>query len=759
MTPNQKRILLVDDNKTIHDDFYKVLTIKKEDQALLEVEALIYGNSKSLEKKFHELPYMIDSAYQGQEALELVKTAVEKKQPYALAFIDVRMPPGWNGIETIQHIWKVDPDIQIVICTAFSDYSWKEIVEKLGYSENFLILKKPFDVVEIRQLAAALTKKWELNQEVQYQIQHLQESVNERTAELDKTLSLTKAAMEATPEGILAVGNNKKVITYNRMFLRLWNIPKTKMLDENADTLFEFLTEQVTESQHISKILNQACAKPNTITNKEWKLTTGKILELHVQPQYLHDEIVGCVFSFRDITERKRLEEQLLYQATHDSLTGLPNRILLSDRLEQAIIYSKQSKEIIALLALDLDNFKEINDTLGHAVGDKLLKSVAIRLVTHLDEGKTIVRMGGDEFVIILPKIKEEQEAIVIANELLNLFLTPCKLDNNALTVTSSIGISFYPKDGQDSEQLLKNADTALYRAKELGKNNSQVYIPEFNEHMLERVELITLLREAIDKNQLVLHYQPLVKTETGKIMGMEALVRWQHPKLGLIFPQIFIPLAEETGLIVPIGEWVLKEACSQTKKWQEELDIELNIAVNVSGYQFRQKNFIDMVKNILKVTRLKPEYLELEMTESLIFKNVPETSEKMQELKQLGVVLSIDDFGTGYASFSYLKDFPFDKVKIDKSFVSGIHLNDHDNAIVEAIINMTTKMGIQVLAEGVEKIEQAEFLKNHHGNQVQGYYYSKPLNAEESTQLLMKHKFSKVEFNESIDKDSNTVS
>jgi diguanylate cyclase (GGDEF)-like protein/PAS domain S-box-containing protein len=745
MTPNQKRILLVDDNKAIHDDFYKILQSPDSDKSLLAVEAEIYGINK--DEQGDVMPVILDSAYQGQEALDLVKTAVAAKQYYALAFVDVRMPPGWDGIETIQRIWEVDPNIQIVICTAYSDYSWNEITEKLGNSDNYLILKKPFDVVEIRQLTSALTKKWELRQAVQYQLDHLQQMVTERTFELEKTLALTKATMEATPEGILAIGENKEIVNYNRMLIRLWNIPKDKMELQTVDTLFKYFSEQVSDSQQLLKIINQAIQRPNTVTNKEWNLKSGKILELHVQPQYQNDEIVGCVFSFRDVTERKRLEEQLLYQATHDSLTELPNRILLSDRLGQAIIHSKQTQEYIGVLMIDLDNFKEINDSLGHNAGDILLKLVATRLLQNVAATDTVVRLGGDEFVVILPQIKREEDAIAKADELLSLFLAPCQLDNHTLTVTSSIGVSVYPRDGDDADTLLKNADTALYRAKELGKNSYQLYMPEYNEHMLERAELITLLREAVDRNELILHYQPLVKTETGRIIGMEALVRWQHPKLGMVYPQAFISLAEETGLIVPIGEWVLREACAQTKKWQEMIDTELTIAVNVSGYQFRQKNFLDIVKNILKVTGLDPHFLELEMTESLIFKNIPETSEKMQELKKLGIHLSIDDFGTGYASFSYLKDFPFDKVKIDKSFIDGIHLNDHDNAIVEAIINMTTKMGIEVLAEGVEKAEQAEFLKNHHGNQVQGYYYCKPLDTEACTQLLLKHKASKVEF------------
>jgi diguanylate cyclase (GGDEF)-like protein/PAS domain S-box-containing protein len=747
MSINQKRILLVDDNKAIHDDFYKVLKSEKEDEALHAAEVAVYGDKNEEQRKDTFNDYIIDSAYQGEEALEFVKLAVANQQNYALAFVDVRMPPGWDGIETVQRIWEVDSNIQIVFCTAYSDYSWKTITKKLNSSDNFLILKKPFDVIEIRQLAAALTRKWELNQQVQHQIQHLQEIVKERTIELETTLSLIKAAMEATPEGTLAIGKNNTILTYNRMFLKLWSISKVNLENEKIENLFEYLSLQVNESQQIFKILKQAHAKPNTVTNKEWKLKSGTILEFHVQPQYLNDEIVGCVFSFRDITERKRLEEQLLYQATHDNLTGLPNRIILHDRLDQAIIHAKQVHHCIGILAFDLDNFKEINDSLGHNIGDLLLKFTATRLLDSISEIDTVIRMGGDEFIILLPQLENEESIIAKAQDLIDLFLTPCKLEDYSLTVTSSLGISIYPRDGADAMTLLKNADTALYRAKEVGKNCYQVYFPELNEHMLERVELITLLRDAVEKNELTLYYQPLVRTDTGRIIGMEALIRWNHPKLGLLYPQAFISLAEETGLIVSVGEWVLREACTQTKKWQDMFGMELNIAVNVSGYQFRQRNFINTIKNILKVTGLDPRYLELEMTESLIFKNIPETSEKMNELKRMGIHLSIDDFGTGYASFSYLKDFPFDKVKIDKSFIEGIHLNAHDNAIVEAIISMTTKMGIEVLAEGVEKKEQVDFLRTHHGDQVQGFYYSKPLDVENSTQLLMKYKSSKIEF------------
>lgn len=747
MSINQKRILLVDDNKAIHDDFYKVLKSEKEDEALHAAEVALYGDKNEEQRTDTFNDYIIDSAYQGEEALELVQLAVANQHNYALAFVDVRMPPGWDGIETVKRIWEVDSNIQIVFCTAYSDYSWKTITKKLNSSDNFLILKKPFDVIEIRQLAAALTRKWELNQQVQHQIQHLQEIVKERTIELETTLSLIKAAMEATPEGTLAIGKNNTILTYNRMFLKLWSISKVNLENEKIENLFEYLSLQVNESQQIVKILKQAHEKPNTVTNKEWKLKSGKILEFHVQPQYLNDEIVGCVFSFRDITERKRLEEQLLYQATHDNLTGLPNRIILHDRLDQAIIHAKQAHHCIGVLAFDLDNFKEINDSLGHNIGDLLLKFTATRLLDSISEIDTVIRMGGDEFIILLPQLENEESIIAKAQDLIDLFLTPCKFEGYSLTVTSSLGISIYPRDGTDAMTLLKNADTALYRAKEVGKNCYQVYFPELNEHMLERVELITLLRDAVEKNELTLYYQPLVRTDTGRIIGMEALIRWNHPKLGLLYPQAFISLAEETGLIVPIGEWVLREACTQTKKWQDMFSMELNIAVNVSGYQFRQRNFINTIKNILKVTGLDPRYLELEMTESLIFKNIPETSEKMNELKRMGIHLSIDDFGTGYASFSYLKDFPFDKVKIDKSFIEGIHLNSHDNAIVEAIISMTTKMGIEVLAEGVEKKEQVDFLRTHHGDQVQGFYYSKPLDVEKSTQLLMKYKSSKIEF------------
>jgi len=735
----QKRILIVDDNAAIHEDFCKVLGIKQRNPVLEELETAIYGMTEVNTAESETTAYMIDSAYQGEQALELVRDAVKNHQPYALAFVDIRMPPGFDGIETVQQIWQIDPNVQIVICTAYSDYSWEEITRKLKKSNHFLILKKPFDAIEIRQLATSLIEKWELKKQVEHQIDHLQICVKERTIDLEKSLSLIRATLESTPEGII-VCQHDKITMYNKVFLEIWGISEEFLTLKDSAHLFRELANQFDESVLFLRMMNELCENPKSDYIREWKCQTGKVLELYVCPQFFQEKIIATVFSFKDITHHKELEDQILQQATHDSLTGLPNRLLLHDRIGQAIHHAKRYNLQVAVFAFDLDNFKQINDSLGYTEGDHLLRTVSKKLLSCTRESDTVARLGADEFVIILAAQSQEDDIITKAKQVLKLFASPLLIAHHELTVTASMGISVYPKDGHDPDALLKNANVALYYAKEMGRNTFQFYLAEFNDQMLRQAELTTSLRQALEKNEFVLHYQPLIDLKTNKVIGLEALLRWNHATLGLLPPKMFIHLAEETGLIYSIGEWVLKTACLQNKTWHKMGFKDLCMAVNISGYQFRHKNFVDLVRKILKESDLDPHFLELEMTESVIANNVADVAKKMNELDEIGVSLSIDDFGTEYASFSYIKYFPFDKLKIAKIFIDGITEKDSDNvdtAIIEAIINMTKKMNLKVLAEGVEKPEQVDFLRAHHSDQVQGFYYSKPLDVKSCTELL----------------------
>ena len=619
----------------------------------------------------------------------------------------------------------------MVICTAFSDHSWEDITNELGNSDNLLILKKPFEVIEINQLAAALTKKWEL-------IAHLHSLVKNRTNELERLNSLTQTTLESVQEGILVIGLNEQILVYNENFLRQWSSPRESLMSEKSNLIFQRLAEQVEDLVIFLKMMRDLQIQPELKKTREWKLKTGSILELFTQPQYLHDEIIGVVYSFRDVTERKELEQQLLHQATHDILTGLPNRALLTDRMNQAISYAKRYNLCVGVLVVDLDFFKEVNDMYGHKIGDLLLKQQAQKLLKFVRENDTVARIGGDEFVVILGSQADEKNLIGLLNQFVELFSTSCQLEDKEIVSTASIGVSIYPRDGQDSDTLLKNADAALYHAKELGRNRFQFYMEEFNKNITQRTELTMALSQALQNKELSLNYQPLVDLKSGIIIGVEALLRWRHPTLGLIPPSTFIPIAEESGLIIPIGEWVLKAACTQAQEWhQSSIFHTLKMSVNISAKQFRQKNFLFLVKSILEETGLDPSCLELEITESLILGNVSEVIQQMTELKVLGIHFAIDDFGTGYSSLSYLKHFPFDTIKIDKTFIDNITTDPYNASIVQAIIGMTKNMGISVLAEGVEHKEQVEFLKKYHSNQVQGYYFSEPLNEQDCTKLL----------------------
>lgn len=434
------------------------------------------------------------------------------------------------------------------------------------------------------------------------------------------------------------------------------------------------------------------------------------------------------------LEESKRLQRHLAY---HDALTILPNRHLLHDRLQQALAQSKRSGKLAALLFLDLDGFKRINDTLGHGIGDLLLKSVAKRLKTTVRQVDTVARLGGDEFTIVLLEINHAQDAKDVAQKILKVISQPYKIEEHELFVTASVGISIYPDDGSDIESLIRKADIAMYRAKGQGKNNYQVYNLSMDAKFFERLTLENSLRKAVENEELVAYYQPQVDLRTGEITGVEALVRWQHQKFGLVPPDKFIPLAEETGVILEIDEWMMKTACRQIKNWEREGIANIRVAVNLSTRQFRQKNLTEKVAQILNDSAVQPENLCLEITENEVMHNIETTVEILQALKKMGVLLSLDDFGTGYSSLSYLKRFPIDVLKIDRTFVNGIPSDRDDTAISTAIVVLAHSMELKVIAEGVEKSEQIAFLQSLQCDEIQGFYFSRPLNAETVTDLL----------------------
>jgi diguanylate cyclase (GGDEF)-like protein len=436
----------------------------------------------------------------------------------------------------------------------------------------------------------------------------------------------------------------------------------------------------------------------------------------------------------RTITERTQAN---LYSLAHiDALTGLPNRLLFLDRLNQTMVQAHRNERLVAVMLLDLDRFKAINDTLGHTMGDLLLKSVAERLATCVREDDTVARLGGDEFTVLLPEIRYIQDAAAVAQKILDALAQPFFLDGHEVFIGASIGISLYPFDDELSA-LLRNADTAMYVSKQHGGNTYQFYTAEMSTASLRRLSLEGALRRALERGEFVLHYQPQIDLARGEIVGAEALVRWQHPDLGLLGPMEFIPLAEENGLIIPLGEWVLRAACAQNRAWQNAGLPPIRVAVNLSVRQFHQKNLADIVARILGQTGLDAHRLELEITESCLMQNTQTTVTLLTELNRLGVRISIDDFGTGYSSLAYLKRFPIDTLKIDRSFVCDIDTDPNDAAIVKAIIALAQSLEMHVIAEGVETQNQLDFLRTYQCNEIQGYLISRPLPAGDFAALL----------------------
>ncbi len=432
-----------------------------------------------------------------------------------------------------------------------------------------------------------------------------------------------------------------------------------------------------------------------------------------------------------DITERRRKEAQIVAQAYNDPLTKLPNRARLVDRLDVDVAQAKRHGRKLAVVYVDIDFFKYVNDSWGHSTGDSLLQSLALRLKRSVREADTVARMGGDEFVILVPELRHNEDLAGIATKILALIARPFSLDGRTIQIAASIGIASYPEDGADSESLLRNADAAMYRAKELGRNNFQLCTRELTEKAAERLALQKGLRLALEQDELVLHYQPITSIVTGRTVGVEALVRWQHPSKGQVGPNTFIPVAEETGLILPLGDWVLRSACADLRRWHQAWMPDLRVSVNFSARQFRERNLAHLVERALTEASLEPRHLEVEITESIAMEGAEIVVANLNILRNMGVGIAIDDFGTGYSSMSYLKRYPVTSLKIDRSFVTDLPINPADAGIVRAIIEMARGSNLNVIAEGVETKEQFQLLQEYGCNEMQGYWISRPQAAE----------------------------
>lgn len=552
----------------------------------------------------------------------------------------------------------------------------------------------------------------------------------------EEKMRLAAKVFESAAEGIMITNADIRIVAVNEAFTATTGYESDEVLGKTPNLLKSGKHDDEFY-RALWKSLNETGQWKGEIWNRR---KNGELYPQWLSINAVRDAkgaVANYVGMFTDITARKQAEERLRVLAYHDPLTGLPNRALFHTLLSQALAKAQRHHRLGAVLFIDLDRFKNINDTLGHPVGDLLLKEAATRLMACLRQSDTIARLGGDEFTILLEEIAHERDAIIVAQKILAALAEPFNLAGHEVFVTASIGISLFPHDGNDVEALLKNADTALYRTKEQGRNGYTLYTAEMNALALKRMALENSLRRAVERSEFLLHYQPRVALDTGRVICVEALLRWQHPELGLVMPDQFISLAEETGLIMPVGEWVLRTACAQAKAWQASGFPALRVSVNLSARQFSQPGIVAQVAKALSDAGLAPNSLELELTESTVMQDAEDAIAKLNALKQLGVYLSIDDFGAGYSSLEYLKHFPIDTLKIDRSFVQDVPGNSDDGAIVRAIIAMAHSLKIKVTAEGVETAEQLGFLRAYQCDEMQGYYFGMPLPTHEFLKLF----------------------
>lgn len=650
-----RRILVVDDNEAIHNDVRSALRSDRDTGELDALASTLLGeptyNPTSL------VDYEISSATQGEAGFEKVKQAVAANQPFAVAFVDVRMPPGWDGIHTIKKMREVDSELQVVICSAHSDYTWNDTLKTLGMGDWLLVLKKPFDVIELQQIAYALSEKWNLARLASAHTDNLEQQVEEHAERLKRA-----------------------------------NIA---------------LTQQVASLADANRRLEQ------------------------------------------EVNARREADERIRHMAYHDSLTNLPNRLKLVESVDACIRHcDAQPGRHFAILYCDVDNFKIVNDSLGHRVGDQLLLEMSDRLRRtlasrpHGKQGDMVARLGGDEFVVLLSDISDTAEVLSFAEQLRATAHQPILLGSNEIAPTVSVGAAISSSEYGDATDLLRDADTAMYHAKDAGKGRVAVFDNDMRDKVTARMLIENELRRAIIDRQFVVHYQPIVSLETGKTVSVEALVRWQHPEKGLRSPDTFIPIAEDSGMIEHIGRIVLSDAIEQIADWRKELPEakDLSVNINLSPRQLASSTIVPYIEDCLARHEVPHSAIRLEITESAMMDDLPLVRQILDDLTSRGIQIHLDDFGTGFSSLSILHTLPFSTIKIDRSFIRHVTMDIEHSTTIQAIVMLAQSKGMKVVAEGIETTEQLALIKELCCDFGQGYLFSRPLPAADLGRFISEY-------------------
>ena len=675
--------------------------------------------SKSRDSTFHV--EWVRTCALGLERLAAHGGANQKGSGGISAILVDLLLPDVSGMDVVDQIYAATTQIPMVILSSLDDEEIAKTAMQHG-AQDFLLKERLDDYVLPKTLAAVIERA---------AIAEVLFNEQERA----------QVTLNSIGDAVISTDIGGKVTYLNIVAERLTGWLSAEAIGRSMEEVFRIIDsdtrETVQNPLQMATQQNQTVGLPPTCILIRRDGVESAIEDSSAPIHDRRGQVTGAVMVFHDVSAARALTLKLAHFAQHDSLTDLPNRALLNDRLTQAISLALRHHTALAVLYLDLDRFKHINDSLGHLAGDRLLQSVALRLSECVRATDTVCRLGGDEFVILLSEVAHAHDAAACADKLFQAVRMPFVLGEHEIHVTASIGIVIYPGDGAEVEALLKNADSAMYEAKDRGRNNYQFYRSDLNSSATERQSLEGGLRHAVERNELELHYQPIMNLTTGALAGVEALIRWQHPTLGFVPPSQFIVIAEECGLIVPIGQWVLREACRQAKAWENAGLPSFRLAVNISAVELRSKEFVAGVAAILAETAFDPLRLELELTETFLMQDSKSTSLVLNALKELGVQLALDDFGTGYSSLSYMRRFPIDALKVDQSFVRDLTTDADDASVVSAVIHMAKSLHMRVVAEGVETREQRSFLEEHKCSEAQGFYFSRPLKADALADFL----------------------